>query len=102
MMSLSRRNALQRLGGFLAGSPFALRAQDGAPDLRDRIPGMDEIANVLDFESIAKLKITRSAYDFVAGSVDSEFTLRRNRQAFDWASIVPRAVGDVQPIDLST
>jgi 4-hydroxymandelate oxidase len=102
MMKISRRNALLRLGGFLAGSPFALRAQNGAPDLRDRIPGMDEIANVLDFEPIAKLKITRSAYDFVAGSVDSEFTLRRNRQAFDWASIVPRAVGDVQSIDLST
>ena len=60
------------------------------------------MANVLDFEAVAKLKITRSAYDYVAGSVDSEFTLRRNRQAFDWASIVPRAVGDGGLIDLST
>ncbi len=101
-MSLSRRNALRSLGGFLAGSPFALLSQQAPPELRDRVPGIDEIANVLDFEPIAKLKISRSAYDFVAGSVDSEFTLRRNRQAFDWASIVPRAVGDVGSINLST
>jgi len=100
-MNLSRRNALRSLGGFFAGSPFALLAQQGAPDLRDRVPALDEIANVLDFEPIAKLKITRSAYDYVAGSVDSEFTLRRNRQAFDWASIVPRAAADVRSIDMS-
>ena len=100
-MSLSRRNALCSLAGFFAGSPLTLRSQQQAPDLRDRVPGLDEIANVLDFEPIAKLKITRSAYDYVAGSVDSEFTLRRNRQAFDWASIVPRAVGNVDTIDLS-
>ena len=101
-MNPSRRNALRSLGGFIAGSPFALLSQHAAPDLRDRVPGMDEIANVLDFEPIAKLRITRSAYDFVAGAVDSEFTLRRNRQAFDWASIVPRAVANVGSIDLST
>jgi 4-hydroxymandelate oxidase len=79
-MNLSRRNALHRLGGFLAGSPFVLYAQQRAPELRDRIPGINEIANVLDFEPIA----------------------RRNRQAFDWASIVPRAVADVSSMDLST
>lgn len=101
-MNVSRRNALRSLGGFFAGSPFSLLAQQTAPNLRDRVPGIDEMANVLDFEAVAKLKITRSAYDYVAGSVDSEFTLRRNRQAFDWASIVPRAVGDGGLIDLST
>ncbi len=70
--------------------------------MRDRIPGIDEVANVLEFEAIAREKITRTAYDYVAGAVDGEFTLKRNRQAFDWAAIVPRAVADVRSLDLST
>jgi isopentenyl diphosphate isomerase/L-lactate dehydrogenase-like FMN-dependent dehydrogenase len=34
--------------------------------------------------------------------VDGEFTLRRNREAYDWVTLIPRAVADVSTVDLST
>ena len=97
---VTRRAALRGLGGFLAGSPG--RAQRPAPRADDRFPALDEIENTLDFEPIARAKMTRNAYDYVVGGVDGEFTLRRNRQAFDWAALDPRALAPAATTDLST
>jgi 4-hydroxymandelate oxidase len=97
---LTRRAALSGLGSFLAGSP--VWAQQASPDPRDRFPGLDEIADTLEFEPVARAKMTRSAYDYVAGGVDGEFTLRRNRQAFEWATLTPRALAPASAPDLAT
>ena len=47
-------------------------------------------------------KFPREAYDYTAQGVDGEFTLRRNREVFDWVDIVPRGVVDVSTIQTAT
>jgi isopentenyl diphosphate isomerase/L-lactate dehydrogenase-like FMN-dependent dehydrogenase len=42
---------------------------------------------------VAYEKLPRAAYDYTAHGSESEFTLRRNREAFDWVKLVPRAFG---------
>jgi isopentenyl diphosphate isomerase/L-lactate dehydrogenase-like FMN-dependent dehydrogenase len=99
--SLSRRDALCGLAGFLAGSPRLGAQQDPFRD-HSRVPGIDELVTAFDFEPVAYAKIPREAYDYTAQGVDGEFTLRRNREAFDWVSIVPKSVVDVSSIQTST
>lgn len=99
--ALTRRRALARLGAFLAGSPL-LSAQFVPRREHYRFPTLDEMANVLEFEPVAKAKITQNAYDFVAGAVEEEFSLRRNRQAFDWVHLVPRVTSAGGPVNLAT
>src|SRR5690242_19191777 len=81
--SPSRRDALRGLAGFLAGSPLLRAQQDPFRD-HSRIPGMNELVTALDFEPVAYARLPRDAYDFTALGVEGEFTLRRNREAFDW------------------
>jgi 4-hydroxymandelate oxidase len=92
---VSRRRALQALGSFVAGSPL-LRAQTDPHRYTDRVPGFAELATVLDFEAVAYARLPRSAYDYPASTTDSGFTLRRNREAFDWVELVPARVPDVR------
>src|SRR6266849_258317 len=97
LASPSRRNAFRALAGFLAGSPLLRAQQDPFRD-HSRIPGIDEMVTAFDFEPIAYAKILREPYDFMAHGADSEFTLRRNREAFDWVELVGRGVTDGSPI----
>lgn len=99
--SLTRRRALCGLAGFLAGSPRLRGQQDPFRD-HSRVPGIDELVTAFDFEPVAYAKISREAYDYTAQGVDGEFTLRRNREAFNWVSIVPKAVVDVGSIQTAT
>ncbi len=89
--SATRRKALKGLAGFLAGAP-ALRGQQDPFRDYSRIPGMDELVTAFDFEPVAYAKIPRSAYDYTALGADGKFTLRRNRQAFDWVEVIPHGV----------
>ena len=97
---LTRRNALRGLAGFLVGSPIA--AQLDPVRRHGRVPSIDELVTAFDFEPVAYAKLPREAYDYTAQGVESEFTLRRNREAFDWVSIVPRTVVDVTSIQTET
>ena len=99
--SVSRRSALCGLAGFLAGSPRLGAQQDPFRD-HSRVPGLNELITAFDFEPVAYAKVPREAYHFTALGVEGEFTLRRNREAFDWVDIIPRAVADVSSINTST
>ncbi len=99
--SLTRRRALQQLGVFLAASPLVRGQQDPFRD-HSRVPAMDELVTALDFEPVAYAKLPREAYDYTSLGVDGEFTLRRNRQVFDWVELVPRGVVDVSAVKTST
>ena len=98
--TFSRREALKQFALFAAGSPL-LPGQFIPREGHRRIPSLDEIANVLEFEPIARAKMKQTDYDYVAGAVEGEYSLRRNRKAFDWVSIVPRGMTDVASIDTS-
>ena len=89
--SITRRDALLSLAGMLAGTPL-MRAQLDPRPLKDhrRAPGLDEMLTAFDFEPICFANMTLARYDYMAHGSDSEFTLRRNREAFEWVELVKR------------
>ncbi len=97
---MTRRNALRNLAVLAAGSPL-LRAQQEIQYTPERLPLLTDLVNVLEFEPVAKSKLSRETYDFVAGGVDDEATLRRNREAFQWFTLRPRMLVNVSKLDLS-
>lgn len=97
--SPSRREALASLAAFVAASPLLHAQRDPRPlTSHRRIPGFDEMQSVFDFEPVFFANVTQTVYDYTAHGADSEFTVRRNRDAFDWAEIVPRT--PVTPADV--
>jgi 4-hydroxymandelate oxidase len=96
---MTRRDAAKSLSVLLAGSPLA-RAQEPAW-IASRLPAMEELNNVMEFEPIARTKMLKPAYDYIAGGVDDEWTLRRNREGFQRIILRPRMLVDVSQLDLS-
>src|SRR5437016_5690287 len=88
MSAMTRRDATRNLSLFLAGSPL-MRGQD-APWIPDRIPTLEQINNVMEFEPIARTRMLKTAYDYIAGGVDDEWTLHRNREGFQRISFRDR------------
>ena len=74
--ALNRRHALKALAAFLAGSPLLRSQKDPIRDA-SRVPGIGEMHTTFDFEAVAWDKAPRSAYDYFAYGVDSEFTIDR-------------------------
>ena len=54
-----------------------------------------------EIEEVAKKKIHKLAYDFIAGGVEDEVTLRANREALNRIFLRPRVMVDVSKIDTS-
>jgi 4-hydroxymandelate oxidase len=102
--SVSRREAIAGLAGMFAGSRARLAAQADPRPLKEhrRIPGLDEIRNSFDFEPVFFANIPLTTYDYTAHGDGSEFTVRRNREAFDWVDLVPGKTVDPQSVDLSS
>ncbi|MBI3697438.1 MAG: alpha-hydroxy-acid oxidizing protein [Acidobacteria bacterium] len=97
---LNRREALWRFACFVAGSPlFAQRNGTIYPPAYS-----DEVmapVNLHEIEEAAKKKIHKLAYDFIAGGVEDELTLRGNREALARVWLRPRSMVDVSKIDPS-
>jgi 4-hydroxymandelate oxidase len=105
--SVSRRQAMAGLAGLAAVSPLipaSIAAQQDPRPLKDHIrhPGLDEMMTSWDFEPLMFANVPLSVYDYTAHGDGSEFTLRRNREAFDWVDLVPGKPVDPSAIDLST
>ena len=99
--SVSRRAAFRAIAGFMAGSPLLRSQQDPFRD-HSRVPAMSELRDAFDFEPVAYAKVPRFNYDNMAYGTDGEFTLRRNRQAFDWVDLAPNRVLGPGPIQTAT
>ena len=96
--AVSRRTVFRGLAGFLAGSPLLRSQQDPFHD-HSRVPALREMLNAFDFEPVACAKVMRQSWDYLSWGVDGEWTMRRNREAFDWVELVPRGIagaGQVQ------
>ncbi|MEO7650424.1 MAG: alpha-hydroxy acid oxidase [Bryobacteraceae bacterium] len=89
---MNRREAVRLFAGFAAGSP--LWAQTADSDLMGPV-------NVHEFEAVAKRKLNKLAYDFIAGGVEDELTLQANRAAYKRVFLVPRVMTDVSNVDTS-
>ncbi len=104
--SPSRRRALASLAGLVAGSPLVasgVTAQQDPRPLKDhkRLPGLDEMQSAFDFEPVMFANVPQAIYDYTAHGDGSEFTLRRNREAFEWVDLVPGRPLDRSHVDLS-
>src|SRR5579872_4167539 len=88
----SRRLALARLGGLMAASPIASAvAQIDPKPLSEhrRAFSLAEMQTSFDFEPVFFGNVPLPIYDYTAHGDGSEFTLRRNRLAYDWVDILP-------------
>ena len=61
-----------------------------------------EPINVDDYEALARQKLPKATYDFVAGGAEDEVTLSENRAAFQRILLRPRVLTDVSSVDAST
>jgi isopentenyl diphosphate isomerase/L-lactate dehydrogenase-like FMN-dependent dehydrogenase len=104
---LNRRDALRSLLSFVAASPlWSLPVFAQSPQRRTIYPPTysDEVmgpVNLHEFEDIARKKLHKMAYDFIAGGVEDELTLRANREAWPRIQLRPRVMVDVSRIDPS-
>jgi len=101
LRSTHRRRALRYLAGFLAGSPLLRSQQDPFRD-HSRVPAINELLTAFDFEPVAYAKVPRYDYDYTAYGTDTEFTLRRNREAFSWAELVPNRAVEASTVSTTT
>src|SRR6266849_3812529 len=96
---MTRRDAARKMSLCLAGSPL-LRAQEPAW-IADRLPAIEALNNVMEFEPVARARMLKASYDYVSTGVDDEWTLRRNRLGFERVTLRPRMLVDVSKLDLS-
>lgn len=92
-IEMNRRTALSLFAAHAAASPL-LRADVMDQDVNGPI-------NVHEFEEVAKRKLHTLAYDFIAGGVEDERTLRSNVEAIGHWDLVPRFMVDVTNVDIS-
>ena len=58
--------------------------------------------NIYEYEPLAKERLSKSKYDFIAGGATDEITLQRTRRILDAIVLRPKVMEDVSVIDTST
>jgi L-lactate dehydrogenase (cytochrome) len=58
--------------------------------------------SIEDIAQVARKRLARGALNYLEGGGEDEYTLRRNRAAFDRYELVPSALHDVSDIDTAT
>ncbi|MFQ5682992.1 MAG: alpha-hydroxy acid oxidase [Candidatus Binatia bacterium] len=58
--------------------------------------------NLFEFEAVAKGRLPKTEYDYIAGGATDEISVQRNRRAFESIALRPRVLTDVSHLDLST
>jgi isopentenyl diphosphate isomerase/L-lactate dehydrogenase-like FMN-dependent dehydrogenase len=104
---MDRREALWSLIGLASTSPLwphliSVKSQRKGtiypPTYSGEVMGP---VNLHEMEDAARKKIHKMAYDFIAGGVEDEITLRANREALSRIQLRPRVMIDVSKIDAS-
>ncbi|MCJ1441443.1 MAG: Cytochrome b2, mitochondrial precursor [Stictis urceolatum] len=74
-------------------------------DRQERIkrkPILEQCYNLMDFESVARNVMKKSAWAYYSSGADDEITMRENHSAFHKIWFRPRILEDVSKIDFST
>ncbi len=58
--------------------------------------------NLFEFETLAKGRLPKNEYDYIAGGATDEISVERNRRAYESWALRPRVLCDVHALDLST
>jgi 4-hydroxymandelate oxidase len=58
--------------------------------------------NLFEFEALAKERLAKEEYDYIAGGATDEISVERNRRAYESWALRPRVLRDVSALDLST
>jgi len=58
--------------------------------------------NLFEFEELARERLPKEEYDYIAGGATDEISVDRNRRAFASWALRPRVLRDVSRLDLST
>jgi 4-hydroxymandelate oxidase len=58
--------------------------------------------NLFEFETIARERLPKEDYDYIAGGATDEISVDRNRRAFQSWALRPRVLCDVHRLDIST
>ena len=58
--------------------------------------------NLFEFEALAKERLPKEEYDYIAGGATDEISVDRNRRAYASWAFRPRVLRDVSALDLST
>jgi len=100
IQAISRRRFLE----FAAASPCAeLWAQEawaqGAPD-QSLIASPSEALNIFDFEEVAHRKVQPGHWAYMSSGVDSDVTLRANREGYSHLELRPRRLHDATKVDM--
>ncbi len=61
-----------------------------------------DFTNLLELEDLARAKVPRAIFEYIAGGAEDEVSLRRNRDAFGKWALRPRVLVDVSKRDAST
>ncbi|MGH7311061.1 MAG: alpha-hydroxy acid oxidase [Candidatus Rokuibacteriota bacterium] len=97
---MQRRELLKFLVGMLGGvagpPPFLGAAACAESTLAG--PTAPPV-NVLEFEPLARQRLSLKTWDYLSQGAADEITLRRNREAFDALRLKPRVLVDVTRID---
>lgn len=63
---------------------------------------LERCHSIEDLERLARRRLPRPVYDYLAGGADDEWTLQRNRRAFADFAIAPRILSDTSYVDMRT
>ena len=58
--------------------------------------------NLFEFEPIAKGRLPKAQYDYIAGGATDEISVTRNRRAYESIAMRPRVLAGVNDVDIST
>jgi isopentenyl diphosphate isomerase/L-lactate dehydrogenase-like FMN-dependent dehydrogenase len=72
------------------------------PTAMETVSALDRIYNLEGFRSLARRQLPRMIFDFIDGGSDDEYSVRRNRVAFEELTLVPRVLRDVSQRSLAT
>ncbi len=63
---------------------------------------LEKCLSIDDLRRVAKKRLPASMFHYIDGGADDEWTMRRNRAAFEDYQLVPRMLRDVSAVDTST
>ena len=78
-----------------------MRLVQKLPLALDRRPPLEKAFSIEELRRLARRRLPRMVFDFVAGGADDEVTLRRNRAAFEQVTLEPQVLVDVAERDQS-